>query len=691
MAENKIELKSVGELLGMKFFIPNYQRGYRWTEQQVKDLLNDVNEFIQNDNSDFYSLQPLVVKKKWPNLNDKDNDEETEKKIKEDLGKIHQAESLESVSNIIQEINKDCQWEVIDGQQRLTTIFLILYYLQEKNSYSIGYETRNGFADFLSTVNGSNKWESIIGIFNKNNEKKNGDNIDFYHVFTSFSTIKHWFEVEHKEVKQDDFKNQLLKNVKFIWYESVDEEPIKVFTRLNIGKIKLTNSELIKALMLNRSNFDEETSRHIQLRQQEIASEWDKIEYTLQNDEFWLFLNENDYGKPTRIDFIFDLICSDTNNGLIVFSDEEEKNKVIGNDNYSTFRYFYEFFHREKKTHQYEEKHPSRNDSIETPIEKCWKEVKKYFQTFQEWFNDLTLYHYIGYLRCPVKDKDNLISIETLVGLWKDGKDKFVDEIKERIIKRIQGCNDLEKQYEIGDNPAKTKCKPILLLHNVQTVINQNIELKSKKEYGLPVFYKFPFHLYKKETWDVEHIDSNTTNVLDKDKNQKEWLKYSLLDNDVLNHPEISKRIRAFLDGAEDKPSFEDLAQAIEKLSVSRWKEPEKDKNKIWNFVLLDAGTNRGYGNAIFPAKRRCIIGKDQGEKYIIDNDLKIMMGKGDIAFVPPVTKNVFLKYYNSSVENIKAWGESDAKGYRENIYKTLKDFGVIDSSKEYNYDNQQS
>ena len=45
MGENKIELKSVSELLEMKFFIPNYQRGYRWTEQQVKDLLNDVDDF----------------------------------------------------------------------------------------------------------------------------------------------------------------------------------------------------------------------------------------------------------------------------------------------------------------------------------------------------------------------------------------------------------------------------------------------------------------------------------------------------------------------------------------------------------------------------------------------------------------------------------------------------------------------
>ena len=98
-------------------------------------------------------------------------------------------------------------------------------------------------------------------------------------------------------------------NVRFIWYESVNEDPIKVFTRLNIGKISLTNAELIKALFLNRSNFGENDTEHLKLRQQEIASEWDNIEYTLQNDEFWLFLHEKGYDRPTRIDFIFDLIC----------------------------------------------------------------------------------------------------------------------------------------------------------------------------------------------------------------------------------------------------------------------------------------------------------------------------------------------------------------------------------------------
>ena len=45
MVENIIELKSISDLLGLKFFIPSYQRGYRWNEQQIEDLLNDINDF----------------------------------------------------------------------------------------------------------------------------------------------------------------------------------------------------------------------------------------------------------------------------------------------------------------------------------------------------------------------------------------------------------------------------------------------------------------------------------------------------------------------------------------------------------------------------------------------------------------------------------------------------------------------
>ena len=130
MEENKIELKSVSELLGMKFFIPNYQRGYRWTEQQVKDLLNDIWEFSKKKKQEyeFYCLQPLVVKRK---------DEDV-------LNSIKAATSIEEVETLLKG-----SWEVIDGQQRLTTLFIILSVLEEKSLYSIEYETRDDSKDFL--------------------------------------------------------------------------------------------------------------------------------------------------------------------------------------------------------------------------------------------------------------------------------------------------------------------------------------------------------------------------------------------------------------------------------------------------------------------------------------------------------------------------------------------------------------
>ena len=195
--------------------------------------------------------------------------------------------------------------------------------------------------------------------------------------------------------------------------------------------------------------------------------------------------------------------------------------------------------------------------------------------------------------------------------------------------------------------------------------------------------------MFKNENWDVEHVDSNTTNGLGNEKDQKEWLKYSVLGANLSE--ELQNNIKAFLQNDDDKKPFEDLCQEIEKDNQSgSWQNPEQDKNKVWNFVLLDAGTNRGYGNAIFPAKRRCIIGKDQGIIYSINNALKISLQDGAIAFIPPVTKNVFLKYYNTSIDNLREWSENDAKAYKQNILETLKEFGVKDSANINNTENNE-
>ena len=109
MSENKIELKSIAQFLNLNFFIPSYQRGYRWTTQQVKDLLEDIYDFSKQEHQEgeFYCVQPLVVRKM--------------KKDKKNLFSLEKGD----------------WYEVIDGQQRLTTIYLILTFLQKDNLYQL--------------------------------------------------------------------------------------------------------------------------------------------------------------------------------------------------------------------------------------------------------------------------------------------------------------------------------------------------------------------------------------------------------------------------------------------------------------------------------------------------------------------------------------------------------------------------
>ncbi|HOL83557.1 MAG TPA: DUF262 domain-containing protein [Caldisericia bacterium] len=658
---NKIELKSISELSGMKFFIPDYQRGYRWTEELVNDLLEDIDEFINENHSDFYCIQPLVVKK---NIIERD---ESCKKLNElsydDNNLIDSTEKL---------IDAYSQWEIIDGQQRLTTIFILLKYLcpDIRNYYSIEYETRKGSNDFLEKIDEKSENDSL-------------GNIDYYHMYKAYEKISEFFVGDKgKENCKKEFLETLLYKVKFIWYETINEDPIKVFTRLNIGKISLTNAELVKALFLNKSNFKTSDSDKIRLQQQEIASEWDKIEYTLQSDEFWLFLNEKGYDKPTRIDFILDFICE---KNLLEVRDYNN-NVALGNDEYRTFRYFYTWFKKEGNPN----------------ILECWSKIKTIFQTFNEWFNDLELYHYIGFL------VEQRVKITEIHYNWiKNGtKQQFIDGyIKKLIRDKIMDCSNLEKEYDLDAKSKKTQCRPLLLLHNIQTVINQGKELIKNEKYKLPVFYKFPFYLFKKEAWDIEHIDSYTENSLDDKKDQKEWLKAAYFD---VSDEELKGEIKSFINylnscsnnkekegkehesedlkeqttnsnegsklNDEDKSKFEDLQKKIID-SIKDSKLNDEDKNKIWNFCLLDASTNRSYGNSIFSAKRRAIIGKDQGKKILIDDELNIKEVSGEIAFIPPCTKNIFLKYYNASTNNLLIWSKEDAQAYKANINDVLNEF----------------
>ena len=245
--DNKsVDMRSIKKLNGCNFVIPSYQRGYRWEKREVEDLLNDIYEFKQSNNEGFYCLQPLVLKKISDNV-----------------------------------------YEVIDGQQRLTTIYLILKYLKEENIYTITYSTREDSKNFL-------EGNVVCKELSEDEKNKCITHIDFEYMYEAYKIINEWFNTDEKEKEIRDIllanETDKKSSVQFIWYEPDNANPIEIFTRINIGKIPLTNSELIKALFLQKANFkyddkkdndkkdndkfDKDLYEHTQI---EIASEWDYI------------------------------------------------------------------------------------------------------------------------------------------------------------------------------------------------------------------------------------------------------------------------------------------------------------------------------------------------------------------------------------------------------------------------------
>ena len=655
MPNNSVRLKPVRELSGLDFFIPDYQRGYRWTSLQVRDLLNDIKAFMKKQedekkSSGFYCLQPLVVKgnlKNRESILESLNDEEVE------------------MSELYGKILGETRWEVVDGQQRLTTINIILSYFLDQNVdlgefrlYGLEYQTRSDSRDFLEQIANSKT-------------PCQNEPIDFYFMREAFNTVSIWFSRNQGILA--DFARTLLDDVQFIWYET-SEKPTTVFKRLNLGKISLTNAELIKALFLNREHFGEYDKKQVV-----IAEQWDSFENTLQNDEFWLFIHDAFYGKPTRIEFIFDIIFERKLLDSYIDWDDEEKypegrDKFIGTDKYKTFRYFSAFFESAKAVAAAYEKKI-------TIIELCWSEVKKIFRAFEEWYSDLELYHYVGFLINDGKCINDLLDDWT-----KMGKDTFVAELKKSIKNSIQKCKDLNKQYEIEDNEKKTACRPLLLLHNVQTIINQNREFQDREDYKLGVFYKFPYHLYKKETWNVEHVDSNTTNESESETEKSKWLKVSWCFLPV-GEPLRDRILNYFNDKNEDFFVLQNLI--LHYFGNKGMPLSQENKNKIWNFVLLDEHTNKSYKNAIFPMKKMVISGRDHGFEYVIEDVLDDQVANRiagfklkeektktyKTAFVPPITKSVFMKEYNPLSANYYSWDSDDADKYKANIAMTLKEF----------------
>lgn len=610
----------LNKLARRNYFIPSYQRGFRWEKQQITELLDDILDFSENrDDQDYYCLQPVVVRK------------------------------LSADEKILYNLeNNDEQWyEVIDGQQRITTLTLIIHYFNEqfigKNKIpepKIRYETRETCIDEIFIDERTDKARCET--------KDNLSNIDLYHIINSYQYIHNWFS-EEREVELDSNKimSVFRTMVKVIWYEVNDtindgSSAIELFTRINMGKIPLTNAELIKALFLRKRNFDSNK----ELRQIEIAKEWDSMEYALQNDDFWLFLNKHIDNKPARIEYIFDMMYNKERNKAKELGKLEKFDRLYGIDDYRTFRYFANRF----------------KNTLNNSVSDCWKDVLNCFSALKEWFEDPIYYHYIGYLIiCGV-------SIVDIFAMYDNSpKDKFIKQLKNAISEIVKDVHYSLDNGTISFNLSyvndKDSIRKLLLLFNIQYMIIHN----SKSEHW---YIRFPFDLYKKQKWDIEHINSFTTYEITKGEEQLLWISTAIEDlknigiDIEVKDEDLYEDILKFADNTVNN-LFPGIKARIAKHAGEDVNEDEDIKNNIGNLTLLNADINRGYGNSLFVTKRKEIINKDK-----------------EGCFIPICTKNIFLKYYDTEGSSKTIWSKAngDHAKYLIEIKETLDEFITIDA-----------
>lgn len=629
--------KPVAELITTKyhFVIPSYQRGYRWEEKQVVDLLEDICGFAKQDKEDSYYLQPLVVKPcKWTGTDGVPID----------------------------------AWEVLDGQQRLTTLRLILMFIFENGLMPL--EKKIFTPDKIYDLTYTNRPQLDF------EKPKPQDNIDSYYLAVAKNVIENWFMNHIYDGVVNSIKDCLLlpnnnKQVKFIWYVVSEDkqaiESIQVFNRLNKGKISLTSSELIKALFIMDRNI---LSNNDRVEADKLALDWNIMERQFQDDRFWYFISNSNDSHQTRIDVLFDFVT------------EKPIDQADKDYSYRLFQNLYDYCRaKERKDNSVELKPLWSKHGIDN-MRAAWEYVVKTNDRLVAWFENNLYYHYVGYLVSVGNQPLDIYNKLENAKQQFSGREWTNDDTEKEFHKLIMDSfKDKDKYLNAasidGFEYGSKYVFRLLLLFNVET----------SRQKG----QRFAFDSFKKEKWDIEHIDSQNNASLVEHEDRLRWLNnvaYILGIESKLNERKVTAKplyekcidfipkYEANLRGTGIDKQYTDFCKEVLEY-FSAGDDAIKNKDSIGNLTLLDFKTNREYQDAPFPYKRHCIIREDKAGKR----------------FMPICTRNVFLKYYsNSNTESsfidAMRWSMPDFDGYLREIHNTVDViFNVFNSNSSETYE----
>ena len=633
MPVDKKTVIPLAELQGV-FVVKEYQRGYRWTEEQVLNLLQDFLAFASRKNGktdDIYFLQPIVVSR-------------------------------------LDIPGEKPHWELIDGQQRLTTIYLIdavlRNILETKSdlSFEMVYKSRPGSEIFLKELAANPKNTDLPAA---------NENMDYYHMLQACRVIHAYFTEKNKQgglIRR--LYQEFTGNVHVLWYDTTDEEgsnPIERFSRLNMGRIPLTGAELSRALLLNIANHDltEETqppsgvtgelagylkgqlaSKVKDRRQIVLGSRWDDVERELRDPDFWAFLGGKvSDTRATRIDFLLDL-----------YTDKpcEETRKNFAFDELSA------------------RLAPSSREITGEDAQKVWDDITRSYQMLRFWYEDHDYYHWIGYLN----DREGSDTIRKVLQLAKTVKKselkKTIFALIRRSISKNEALPDLENlQYKKNDEP----------IHNLLFLFNVEYARRVGSVPGCRQARRFPFGEHRAKSWSLEHIQAQNVERLQKADDWTAWVRDhqkalreihgetlpQVVDGSIESSAfdQMKEQLDARCQKFIDRPKKEAAEEEFRKLSkdiLEFIEDPRRDAARrmhaIFNLALLDIKSNSMLSNSIFAVKRMLLRDMIKSGKYI-----------------PIATEAVFMRYFSAGDQTLPYWSADDQAGYDRELREVLATF----------------
>ena len=646
MPGTQIRLKTISQFRqeSARFTIDVYQRGFRWTQTEVRDLLNDIREFSLSHpaESAFYCLQPIAVAP----------------------------------------AEDGSAWKVIDGQQRLTTLFLFYccyFWLAPPGErynllpFSLSYVGKPRLQACLNALT-ETEYVSARRIAAGMAEYEN--DIDCHYLLQAYQCIGDWLQFilrsSHTREGLRTLKETFDTRVKLIWQEVPGRDAASeaaLFAKLNTGKIPLTNAELVKALLLERRNDNGECAFHssdrIALRSR-IAAQWDEMEAAFREPRFLSFLTGGQAAAPAfgrnvsaasdGLDLLLQVIALDLNRSVLTDAEKEYPDESPWTVPEAANGERFSFYVISNYLRLLQRRNRDGRLRGTGPTEVIWERIREVHRMFRNWYENPFRYHRIGFLllTSPRPLPELLLELGRCDG-------HRLDEMLPRMIAdEVFGTEAYSavtcREWITGLTYPKDaqKIRQVLLLYNLAY-----LEAGDKDA-------RFPFEQYRNPqlNWDLEHINAVADSMPEDDRRdtehnaRRQWLEKAsglpelgqIVTADGRQAQELIPvllRRKTYLAGRQ--PGTPDFTQVYEAV-IRFFDDSGEPDHSIGNLTLLDGGLNRAYRNDVFPLKRNAVL-----EHSI----------RG--TFIPLCTRKVFMKGFRDSVDLLR-WRDQDKRAYTEEI-----------------------